>query len=315
MTQPTFSVIIPNYNNGATLARAIDSVLAQTEPAHEIIVIDDGSSDDSRAVAEGYGARVRYVYQNNAGVSAARNYGARIATGSWLAFLDADDTYMPQRLARHADWLRREPDLDFLFADQEYRSETGEFLQMAINASAFGRTLAQRHPDASEWPITPDDLEPLIADGFSEIRTLSIPRAKFQELGGFPLEYKIGEDLYFFIRLFMNSRKGGVVNLPLAVYYIYPTSALRKNVLAAQTAFVATLEALTGAMAQAPAPIRRGWRAKLRQGRLSLAYMHLRAGRRMRAQAVVLPLLWRDPSVGSLRAQASVARGMPKDAT
>lgn len=313
MNEPIFSVIIPNYNNGATLARAIDSVLAQTTPAHEIIVIDDGSNDRSRQVAESYGGRVRYVYQDNAGVSAARNHGARLATGSWLAFLDADDVYMPGRLAAHAHWLRREPDLDFLFADQEYRSDTDEFLQMAIDASSFGRDLARRYPGRVEWPIDTTDFEALISDGFSEIRTLSLPRTMFEQLGGFPLEYKIGEDLYFFIRLFLASKKGGVVNLPLAVYYIYPNSALRKNALVAQAAFVATLEALAGEMALAPAPIRRGWRAKLRQGRLSLAYMYLRAGRTAKALSVVVPLLWRDPSLRSVRDLASIARGMPKE--
>lgn len=314
MNDPTFSVIIPNYNNGATLARAIDSVLAQSVHAREIIVIDDGSRDESRAVAAAYGERVRYIYQENAGVSAARNHGARVATGDWLAFLDADDVYLPQRLALHADWLRREPDLDFLFGDQEYRSATGEFLQMAIDGSAFGRLLAGRHPEQTEWPISAADFEGLIADGFSEIRTLSLPRAAFMRLGGFPLDHKIGEDLYFFIRLFRDSKKGGVVNAPLAIYYIYPNSALRKDVVGAQTAFIAALLALAGQLVGAPAPIRRGWRAKLRQGHLSLAYMHLRAGRSTKAFGAVLPLLWRDPSLRSLRDLASIARGMPKGA-
>lgn len=306
-----FSVIIPNYNNGLTLARAIDSILAQSLPPHEVIVIDDGSTDDSRAVAEAFGDKVRYVFQSNAGVSAARNNGAQLATGDWLAFLDADDTYMANRLEAHASWLAREPDIDFLFGDQEYRNHDGEFMQMAIDASACGRMLVERHPGVVDIPILAADFGEFIADGFGEIRTLSIPRATFLALGGFPLERKIGEDLYFFIRLCMISRRGGVVNLPLAVYYIYPTSALRKNVVVAQQAFVATLEALSGEMRRATPALRRGWKAKLRQARLSLAYIYLRAGDRRAAVKCVMPMLWRHPSVRALRDMASIARGMP----
>ena len=99
---PTFSVIIPNYNNGSTLARAIRSVQAQTYPAHEIIVIDDGSSDDSAAVAAQFAGQIIYVKQPNSGVAVARNHGAQRATGDWLAFVDADDEFTPDRLAAHA---------------------------------------------------------------------------------------------------------------------------------------------------------------------------------------------------------------------
>lgn len=305
-----FSVVIPNYNNGATLGRAIDSVLAQTWPAHEIIVIDDGSTDESETVAAGFGDRVRYVRQANAGVSAARNKGAQLATGNWLAFLDADDIYMPERLAAHGNWIAREPDLDFLFADQDFRQPDDTPLQKSINACAAGRSLVARYPGKMDIPIDAADFEACVADGFAEIRTLSLPRTTFLKLGGFPVVHKIGEDLYFFIRLYAASRRGGVVNMPLAVYYIYPNSALRKDPVAAQRAFVHTLEALKSDMRSAPTGIRRGWRNKLRQGRLSLAYMYLRQGARRAALGAVTPLLWGNPSIHSLRDIASIMRGI-----
>lgn len=305
-----FSVVIPNYNNAATLGRAIDSVLAQDYPAHEIIVIDDGSTDDSAAVLQPFGDRVRYVRQDNAGVSAARNHGARVATGTWLAFLDADDIYLPGRLAAHANWIAREPNLDFLFGDQDQRDPADVHQQMAISASAFGRALVARQPGVLELPLGPDDFGALIADGFSEIRTLSIPRATFIALGGFPTQHKIGEDLHFFIRLFLRSRHGGVVNRALAVYYIYAGSALRKDPIGAQRGFVGALASLHGEMAGASAAIRRGWLAKLRQGRLSLAYMYLRQQERWRAFVSVLPLLRETPSLRALRDVASIVRGL-----
>jgi glycosyltransferase involved in cell wall biosynthesis len=305
-----FSVIIPSFNNAGTLARAIESVLAQSYQAHEIIVIDDGSTDDTRVVVQPFGDMVRYIHQANAGVSTTRNNGARYATGDWLTFLDADDIYMPDRLMAHAAWLERDPELDFLFADQEQRDDSDKLLHMAIAGSAFGRELVARHPGLTDIPLSRDDFRDFIADGFAEIRTLSLPRKTFLDLGGFPTDRRIGEDMYFFIRLCAASRKGGVVNRPLAVYYIYPNSALRKDVVAAQTAYVETIESLEPELRDGHPQIRRGWQAKLRQGRLSLAYMHLRAGRRGEALRAVLPLVWRQPSVASLRDVVSVVRGL-----
>jgi glycosyltransferase involved in cell wall biosynthesis len=117
MSAPRFSVIIPAYNAAGTLARALDSVLAQTWPAFEIIVVDDGSTDATAAVAAGYGEKIRYLHQDNAGVSAARNHGASIASGNWLTFLDADDWYYPDRLKWHGEMIERDASLDFLTGD------------------------------------------------------------------------------------------------------------------------------------------------------------------------------------------------------
>ncbi|HLH42987.1 MAG TPA: glycosyltransferase family A protein [Bryobacteraceae bacterium] len=94
------SVIIPAYNAGRVVGRAIESALAQTLPPLEIVVVDDGSSDDTAAVAERYGAKVRVLRQANAGPAAARNRGARAAAGEWLAFLDSDDAWLPRKLER-----------------------------------------------------------------------------------------------------------------------------------------------------------------------------------------------------------------------
>ena len=99
------SVIIPCYNSSAYLAEAIDSVLAQTCPAKEIIVVDDGSTDDSASIMRRYGDRIRVVSQANAGLPAARNAGIQTATGEWLAFLDADDWWHPDFLLKTTKML------------------------------------------------------------------------------------------------------------------------------------------------------------------------------------------------------------------
>ncbi len=310
VAQATFSVIIPTYNNASTLARSLDSVLAQTRPAHEIIVVDDGSTDGAREVAAAYGDRVIYHYQANAGVSAARNAGARMATGSWLAFLDADDTFTPDRLALHAEWIERDPDLDFLLGDQDFLQPDGSFTHAAIASSAFGRALQKRLPGTREVVLEAADFGPLIADGFAEIRTLSLPRATFHRLGGFPVGTKIGEDLQLIVRLCAASRRAGVVMRTLAHYYIYPSSAIRKDALGSQRAFVATLEELAGQMKESQPGLRRGLREKIRQARLSLAYMYLRQRLRRDAIGSVLPMLRPVPSWTAIRDIVSVVRGI-----
>lgn len=312
-SNPTFSVVIPNYNNAATLARSIESVLAQAYAAHEIIVIDDGSSDDSGAVAARFGDQVTYLRQANAGVSVARNNGAAVATGDWLCFLDADDCYLPDRLGAHARWIAREPDIDFLLGDQEFRKPDGEFMHYSIDHSLAGKRLLAAHPGASEIVMTQADFEDFIADGFGEIRALSVPRATFLKLGGFPKGKKIGEDLHLVIRLCAASRKVGVVNAPLAIYYIYPTSAMRANVLNAQRGFVETLESLDDEMRTASDPVRRGYREKLRRTRLGLAYILLREGSKMAAARAVLPTLVTNPGMATLRDLLSVVRGIRAD--
>ncbi|WP_288378461.1 glycosyltransferase family A protein [uncultured Massilia sp.] len=307
---PKFSVIIPNYNNAGTLARALDSALSQTWPAHEIIVVDDGSVDDSRAVAASYGDRIVYLYQPNAGVSAARNAGVRHASGDWLAFLDADDTFAPERLAAHADWIRRDPDLDFLLSDQDFRAPDGSFLHRSIDATPFGRALLERHRGQVEIVLGEDDFGPLIGYGFVEIRTLSLPRHTFERLGGFPLGKKIGEDVHLMVRLCAASRRVGVVTQSLADYYLYPANAIRKDVAGAQRASVSLFEELLGELAGASPGVRAGMREKLRQARLNMAYMHLRQGRRRAAVDSVLPLLRPLPRWGSLCDVLSIVRGI-----
>ena len=93
----TVSVIIPTYNRAAFLRRALQSVQNQTRQADEVIVVDDGSTDATAAVVADY-SDVIYRFQENAGVAAARNRGAQIAAGEWLAFLDSDDQWQPQKL-------------------------------------------------------------------------------------------------------------------------------------------------------------------------------------------------------------------------
>ena len=110
MGQPTISVVIPTYNRAGLLPRTLQSILAQSYPPEEILVIDDGSTDGTERLVRNEFRQVEYVWQENRGVAAARNQGIRKARGEWLAFLDSDDEWLPRKLDRQVEALRREPD-------------------------------------------------------------------------------------------------------------------------------------------------------------------------------------------------------------
>ena len=113
---PRTSVIITSYNYARYLPPAIESVLAQTDRDFELIVVDDSSSDDSAAVARSYSdPRVHVVVQPHGGLPAARNTGLRIARGRYIAFLDADDIWTPDKLARQCDLLDRQPNTGLVY--------------------------------------------------------------------------------------------------------------------------------------------------------------------------------------------------------
>ena len=95
----TISVIVPTYNRADSLPECLDSILNQTRPADQIIVVDDGSSDVTQQIVPSYGDRITLVSQKNQGVSVARNAGLAMATSQWITFLDSDDTWTPDRLA------------------------------------------------------------------------------------------------------------------------------------------------------------------------------------------------------------------------
>lgn len=309
MSAPRFSVIIPAYNAEAFIARAIDSVLTQTWPAHEILVVDDGSSDATAEVVARYGDRVRYLRQDNAGVSAARNAGARAASGDWLAFLDADDWYYPDRLKRHAEWIEQDGSLDFLTGDYDYRRPDGSRISGSMELHASGRAMLAKASGAGTVIMTAGELEPFVADHFGDTHTLSVPRETFLALGGYPTGYRVCEDVFFLVRLCAVSRRIGVVCAPLAAYVIHEASATRRDPLRAQFDNVRTLVDMDAAASVFPAGVRRGVRGRLTQGRLNLGYALAKAGRRGDALRAMLPSLWENPGMATLKNLLSMVRG------
>lgn len=120
MSTPRVSVVIPTYNYARFVCNAVDSVLSQTYQDYEIIVVDDGSRDDTGDVLAPYGDLIRYIRQENAGPSTARNNGIGLARGEFIAFLDADDLWLPHKLENQVRFLDANPEFGMVFSDMSH---------------------------------------------------------------------------------------------------------------------------------------------------------------------------------------------------
>ena len=150
MNKSLVSVIVPTYNRAYCLTATLDSVLNQTHQHVEIVLIDDGSTDDTvELIAQKYGdePRVRYIYQPNAGVVAARNHGLRIAQGDFIALLDSDDLWHPWKLEAQLAVMQARPEVGMVWTDMEAVNEAGEKISTAYLRTMYG---------AYEWVPTPE---------------------------------------------------------------------------------------------------------------------------------------------------------------
>lgn len=185
MNGPLISVIIPNYNYGRYLAQAIDSALAQTYAKVEVIVVDDGSTDESHEVLGRYGEKIRWLSQENQGVSAARNRGVEESRGEILAFLDSDDLWLPAKLERQARLLLSDTELGLVHCGYVEFDDDGNLLK--------------EHLDGMEGWVAAEMLRlqrPVVLGGGS---AAIMTRRAFNEVGGFDRRLTHGEDwdLYF----------------------------------------------------------------------------------------------------------------------
>ncbi|HHJ81163.1 MAG TPA: glycosyltransferase family 2 protein [Candidatus Tenderia electrophaga] len=306
---PAFTVIIAVYNGEKTIAGAIQSVLDQTYPAHEIIVIDDGSTDDTAEQVKQFGGAVQYIYQQNAGVAAARNAGVDKARGDWLAFLDADDYYYPHRLKWQAELLQRHSRLDFMTGDFDYVYPDGSLIRRSMDSTEVGRQLLQQAAGSQGIVMTGELLGGFVESHFGDTHTLAMPRQTFIELGGYPVGVKVCEDVNLLIRLCARSQQVGVVCRPMAAYVIHQDGATRSDPLRAQQQTLQALLPLRTSLATAPDIIREGLDGCIRHARLDLAYALIKAGRKFEAVRTMLPLVKERPGLTSLRDVASIIKG------
>lgn len=190
------TVVIPNYNYAHYLRETIDSVLAQTYPNIEIIVVDDGSKDGSREVLESYGERITAIFQQNQGVSAARNNGAAAGTGEFIAFLDADDVWLPEKIAKQIERFTAEPTLGLV--------------HVGVDEIDAGGTSLLHRLEGSEG----DAVEDLLMLGRKGVlgggSGLMVPRMVFDEIGGFDMRLSTSADFDLFVQIASRYRVGFV---------------------------------------------------------------------------------------------------------
>ena len=207
------SVVIPTYNRASQVIRAIDSVLAQTYTDYEIIVVDDGSTDKTRSMLEGQSHRVSYVYQDNAGPAAARNNGIMRACGKWLAFLDSDDVWVPNKLQRQLSQCIG-LNADLCFHDLSFTSPNGENI-----ASWNEHVHKQRRSQISlKTGIVPDAYQRMMTTGHLFLTTtFLVKRAVFCDAGYFNEGLRTSEDLELYFRIAARYRVAYLSEV-LAVY-------------------------------------------------------------------------------------------------
>jgi glycosyltransferase involved in cell wall biosynthesis len=123
--EPFISVLIPTHNYAQYIRRAVDSIFAQNYSNFEIIVVDDGSTDDTEAVLKDYPSNLKYFYKTNGGIASARNYCLEKASGEYLAWVDSDDYWLPEKLYTQVNYLEAHPDCQIVFTRYENFFENG----------------------------------------------------------------------------------------------------------------------------------------------------------------------------------------------
>lgn len=197
----TVSVVIPTYNRANYIVSAIESVLCQTTPVDEILVIDDGSTDNTAEVV-GKLAKVRYIRQKNAGPSAARNRGIRESRGSLIAFHDSDDLWAPEKIALQVAQLERNPKLDFTFGYMSNFSSDHDPIVPEIKDHAIDRALNAGSDDV------PNAFNLLLEDNFIPTPTVLLKRTCIEKVGAFDETLRCAEDYDLWLRIAATSKIG-----------------------------------------------------------------------------------------------------------
>ena len=293
---PVVSVIMPAYNAAAFIAESIESVLHQTYAFFELIVVDDGSSDDTAAIAERYAsadARVQVIRCRNSGKpSIARNVGIARASGDYLSFLDSDDYWLPERLARtvagmraHPEWIAAFHDIDIV--DSGGRKTGATYLEN----SGFLREAARHLRALGEgWYDCGERFSVFMSLHFSAVHTQSIIIDRRQAGPGllrFDENYIICEDTDLWLRLALRGRFGYLDSV-LSGYRQHPTSITKKEMLFAEQALLFHENNYPRVQAAMSDDERRTYRRKIADCKGTLAYYCYLGGKTSQARALSL---------------------------
>jgi glycosyltransferase involved in cell wall biosynthesis len=220
---PLVTIIVPSFNYARFISQSLDSVLAQTWQNWECVVVDDGSTDDTRAVVMSYAerdARIRYIHQEHRGVSAARNTGIERSRGAFMQFLDADDLIEERKLEKQVEFLRKHRNVDIVYG--------GAMSFMSVESDGRSRIIVGEEltwlPSISGSER--DALLALIRQPFPAHSAL-IQRSVIEDVGLFDERLEACEDGHFWVRCAALGKRFRQVKIEgtLAFYRIHPASA------------------------------------------------------------------------------------------
>jgi len=202
------SVIIPTYNYAAYIGKAVDSVLAQTYPDIEILVVDDGSTDNTKDVLQKYGDKLVYIQQNNQGAAAARNLGLEEAKGGYICFLDADDTYYPDNIAEKVSFLEAQHSLDWCYSNWVWVDDVGQEIMRGDE------------PEVSLAHIKAQgDVLALALQGYRlGTNVFMFRKVLVDKIQGFDVRLKVLEDYDYYLRAAALGKLGYIDKVLCAIY-------------------------------------------------------------------------------------------------
>ena len=214
MQKGKVSVIIPNFNYARYLAGAVESVLTQTYPDIELIVVDDGSTDASRDILMNYGESIHTIFQQNQGVSAARNNGVAASGGEFVAFLDADDEWLPTKVEKQVAMFSEDPDLGLVHVGVNEIDADGDSIRLRLEGSSGDATRE----------LLLIGRKGVLGGGSG----LMVRRTVFDGVGGFDTRLSTSADWEFFFRVASRYRIGFVADVLMK--YRFHNTNMRGNV-------------------------------------------------------------------------------------
>ncbi|MBS0558367.1 MAG: glycosyltransferase family 2 protein [Proteobacteria bacterium] len=303
------SVVIPACNAAAFLGEALASVAAQTAPADEVIVVDDGSTDATAAVAAKHGARV--ISTPNRGVSAARNTGIAAAQGDWIALLDADDLWHPEKLARQIAAAALAPEVGVIVCDHYRFAHGGAMLSASLFAERRARFAAMRVERLANGVLRLRDMGiGLVTLGMAFFPSVLLLRRELVLAnGGFDETLQRCEDYEFLLRLFRQT-DALAIDAPLMGYRVHPDGISRQA-----EAMTLSLVALGDRIAAHPERYASGlagaFMPRQREALLDAAKFALKRGDRPSARALIARAgaIRRDPRWAALNLASHLPPG------
>ena len=203
---PLVDIILPAYNGSPVIRKALESALGQEIPLH-VIVVDDGSSDDSAAIARSYGSRVTVITQANRGVSGARNTGLAASHAPYVALLDQDDTWQPGKLLRQIELIEAHADVGLVFTDMLLHRRDGTIVEDGFLLTTLPYAGLERRSLGKNAFLLPESLgQAVLRFNFISPSTALLRRQAIQAIGGFDEAFRLCDDADCWMRLLRHWR-------------------------------------------------------------------------------------------------------------